>query len=120
MAESTPNRDSVPTADSPVILRASPSVVDCGNTITVEWEVAQDYQPGPKDWIGIYSVQQQNKEYITYEWKGKEDKKGTLTFHAPKIYGEYEFRYFQGGSYVHLVRSNRVRVCTYLQFSRRL
>jgi len=37
-------------------------------------------------------------------------KKGSVSFTTPKIYGDYEFRYFSSGSYQHVCRSNVLHV----------
>jgi len=76
-----------------VTLTVSDIRVDTGNNITVDWEVISGVS-SPYDWIGLFAVDQANKQYVTYEWRGKQDKKGKLTFVAPSVYGAYEFRYF--------------------------
>jgi len=92
-----------------VTLKTDQEVVDCGNTITVKWEVASGTSTA-YDWIGFYAVDQPNKNYVTYDWRGKQDNKGSLTFTAPSTYGVYEFRYFPSSSYEHVAMSNKVVV----------
>jgi len=93
-----------------VIWNVSPSVVDVSEKITVEWEMKSG-QTTAYDWIGLFAVDKPNKQYYTYQWKGKNDtNKGTLTFTAPTIFGEYEFRYFANGAYQHAAMSQRVKV----------
>jgi len=92
-----------------VTLSVSPIHVDTGNTITVDWEVISG-NSSAYDWIGMFAVDQPNKQYITYEWRGKEEKKGKLTFVAPNTYGAYGFRYFPSKSYEHVAISERVIV----------
>jgi hypothetical protein len=74
------------------------------------------------DWIGMFSVDQPNKQYITYQWRDKNDtnNKGTITFTAPNLYGTYEFRYFVNSSYQHVAMSNRVTVGPKVELEARL
>jgi len=92
-----------------VSLKASPARVDSGNTLTVDWEVISGISTA-YDWIGLFGVDQPNKQYVTYEWRGKQDKKGKLTFIAPNEYGVYEFRYFPSKTYEHIAMSERIVV----------
>jgi len=89
-------------------VKATPEIVDCGNTITVEWEVSG--KTSTSDWVGLFSIDQPNKSYATYEWRGKEENKGKITFTAPSAFGVYEFRYIPYGSYEHIGISNKIRV----------
>jgi len=91
-----------------VSLRASPARVDSGNTITCDWESIGS--SSPSDWIGLFAVDHPNKQYVTYEWRGKQESKGTLTFIAPVIYGIYELRYFPASCYEHVAMSNQILV----------
>lgn len=101
------------TKSGSVILRAYPTVADCGNPITVEYEIL-DGNTSTWDWIGLFLPQNSNKNYYTYQYRGKSDIKGTVVFNAPSSYGEYEFRYFSGvksiRSYEHIVISNKIVV----------
>jgi len=92
-----------------ITLTVSSNHVDTGNTITVDYDVILG-NSSPYDWIGMFAVDQPNKHYITYEWRGKEDKKGKISFIAPNNYGVYEFRYFPSKSYEHVAISERVIV----------
>jgi len=83
--------------------------VDVGGTIVVHWDMVAG-QTTAYDWVGLFSIDQPNKQYITYQYKGKEPVKGTLSFYAPSTNGEYEFRYFSNGAYEHLAMSNRIKV----------
>jgi glycerol-3-phosphate cytidylyltransferase-like family protein len=92
------------------VILSAPSQVDVGNSIPVTWEMTKG-ESTPYDWIGMFSVDQPNKQYITYQWREKNDtNKGTITFTAPNLYGTYEFRYFVNRSYQHVAMSNRVTV----------
>lgn len=96
-----------------ITVTASPSCPDIGNPITVEWQINSDQFSTKYDWIGIFPVDQPNKQYLTYQWVGGDKKKGSLFFNAPNVYGEYEFRYFSNSSYAHSSISNRVKVGMY-------
>jgi len=88
----------------------APEIVDIGNSIVISWEM-QVGESTNYDWIGLFPVDQPNKQYITYQWRGKNDtNKGTVTFSAPNYYGTYEFRYFVSNSYQHVAISNRVKI----------
>jgi hypothetical protein len=92
------------------VILTAPDVVDIGNPVTVSWEMTQG-ESTSYDWIGMFSIDQPNKQYLTYQWKGKSDtNKGTVTFTAPNYYGTYEFRYFANNSYNHVAMSNRVKI----------
>jgi len=88
---------------------AKPEIVDTGNPVTIEWEVLSG-KTSPSDWIGLFAPDQPNKNYLTYEWRGAQEKKGTLTFTAPSTFGVYEFRYIPYGSYQHIAISNKIKV----------
>lgn len=101
---------SPPSSKFSVTLNVSPQIVDVGDNITVEWECTSG-ETTNYDWIGLYQIGQPNKQYYTYQWRGRNDTtKGTLTFTAPKAYGEYELRYFYYGSYEYTTRSDSVSV----------
>jgi len=88
----------------------APENVDIGNPISVSWEMTVG-ESTAYDWIGFFPVDQPNKQYLTYQWRGKNDTtKGTVTFTAPSSYGTYEFRYFVSNSYQHVAMSNKVRI----------
>jgi len=92
------------------VVLSAPDVVDIGNSIVVNWEMTVGESTN-YDWIGLFSVDQPNKQYITYQWRGKNDiNKGTVTFTAPNYYGTFEFRYFVSNSYQHVSMSNKIRV----------
>jgi len=93
-----------------VVTITAPETVDIGNTINVDWEMTVGESTN-YDWIGFFPVDQPNKQYITYQWRGKNDtNKGTVSFTAPNYYGTYEFRYFVSNSYQHVAMSNKVKI----------
>jgi len=98
--------------DSVIKLVAGPDQVDYEGTITLIWEHTNE--PTVSDWIGFYSEIASPKDYLTYEWivtpKSPAAKKGTLTFKAPTISGNYIFRYFVNKSYTCWGSSNIVKV----------
>ncbi|PRP85070.1 hypothetical protein PROFUN_07254 [Planoprotostelium fungivorum] len=93
-----------------VRLTVTPANPDVGNVITVEWNITSENFSTNHDWIGLYQLNQPNKKYETYQWVGRDKKSGSLTYYAPKIYGQYEFRYFFNNSYVHVEKSIPVTV----------
>jgi len=102
------------------IILTAPHIVDIANPVTVSWEMTQGESTN-YDWIGLYSVDQPNKQYLTYQWKNKSDtNKGTVTFTAPGYYGTYEFRYFANNSYNHVAMSNRVTIGPKVEIEARL
>jgi hypothetical protein len=99
---------------------AAPEIVDIGNTFFVNWEMSVGESTG-YDWIGLFPVDQPNKQYITYQWRGKTDTtNGKVAFTAPSQYGVYEFRYFVANSYQHVAISNRVRIGPKVELTARL
>jgi hypothetical protein len=97
----------------PVRLSVSPTTIDVGNPVTVHYEILSG-ESNSWDWIGMFDVEKLNKEYVTYSYRGKGDKEGTVTF-TPAEYGTFEFRYFPSGTmlksnYQHLARSNTITV----------
>jgi len=91
-----------------VTLTATPNVVDVGNNITVNWKRSE--KSLAYDWISLCLTNQPNKAYITYQWSGKELTEGSLVFVAPKVYGEYEFRYLTDNGYMAIGVSNKFLV----------
>lgn len=62
----------------------------------------------------MFNVNKMNKDYNSYQYRGKGEKEGTVTF-TPSEYGCFEFRYFPAGTltkanYQHLGKSNTIRV----------
>jgi len=76
---------------STVTLKVSPTRVDVGQKITVEWESQNDTTTS--DWIGMYRGDASSSQYTTWNWIGKALKTGSLTF-TPSEFGQYNFRYF--------------------------
>jgi len=96
--------------ETQVTVSIVPEVVDIGEKIIVNWEIASNGQSTARDWIGLFESDKPNRQYVTYQWPGKNLSKGNLTFISPPQYGEYEFRYFPNGSYQHIAMSNRFKV----------
>jgi len=92
-----------------VSLKVTPEVVDCGNKITVAFEVLAG-KSTPSDWIAIIPAGQSHRNYLTYEWRGKEELKGSVQFTAPAVYGSYEFCYFYNKTYECVGKSNPILV----------
>ena len=92
-----------------VSLKASPSLVQPGGKIIVEFSGAPGYKT---DWIGMYSVGASSENYKEWHYlRGKIN--GQLTFTAPEKEGNYEFRLFVNwpkGDYKAIAVSNVVRV----------
>jgi len=98
----------------------APEIVDIGNTLTVSWEMTVG-ESSNYDWIGMFPVDQPNKQYLTYQWRGKNDTtKGTVEFVAPNYYGTYEFRYFVQNSYQHVAMSNKMKLGPKIDIQARL
>jgi DNA-binding protein Fis len=98
----------------------APEIVDIGNTFFVNWSMSVG-ESTAYDWIGMFPVDQPNKQYITYQWRGKTDTtNGKVAFTAPSQYGVYEFRYFVANSYQHVAISNRVRIGPKVELTARL
>eukprot|EP01117_Protostelium_nocturnum_P020923 TRINITY_DN974_c0_g1_i1.p1 TRINITY_DN974_c0_g1~~TRINITY_DN974_c0_g1_i1.p1 ORF type:complete len:682 (-),score=268.06 TRINITY_DN974_c0_g1_i1:225-2270(-) len=93
-----------------VTLTVNPEKPDVGNPITVDWNITSGQVSTSYDWIGIFPVDKTNKQYLTYQWIGKDKKSGALTFNAPKNYGTYEFRFFSNNTYNHVQKSSKVVV----------
>jgi hypothetical protein len=100
-------------------LAASPAIVDVGKPITVEWEITNG-KSSSYDWVGLFAADQPNRNYVTYEWRGKEETKGTITFTAPSTFGIYEFRYIPAGSYEHIAISNQIKVGPHVELTAHL
>jgi len=92
-----------------VNLKATPLISDLNSTIIVEYEITSGTST-VNDWVGLFSTSANNKQYVTYYWRGKDEKKGTIQFPSPLEYGEYEFRYFPNRSYTHVSVSNKIKV----------
>jgi len=105
--------ESASSINYPIRLTVSPTMLDVGNPVTVHYEILSG-ESNSWDWIGMFSVDTLNKEYLSYQYRGKGDKEGTVTF-TPSQYGTFEFRYFPAGTmmksnYQHLAKSNAIKV----------
>jgi len=99
-----------------VTINVNQTLVDIGNPIIVDWEITSGVSSA-WDWIGLYAVDKPNKQYVTYQWSGKQLMKGSLTFSAPAVYGEYEFRYFPNGYFDHATMSSKFKVGPQIELS---
>jgi hypothetical protein len=95
---------------------AKTEIADTGVQISVEWEFLAGTSTS-YDWIGMFKVGQPNNSYFTYEWRGKQEQKGSVTFVAPSTFGQYEFRYIPYGSYEHAGISNPIQVGPHVEFT---
>lgn len=77
-------------------LTSSPSV-DLNEPIHITWQL-DGIEPTKYDWIGLFSVDSNNKKYYSYQWTGKLAQ-GKLTFPAPNTFGNFELRFFHGSKY---------------------
>lgn len=102
-----------------ITLTVKQPIVDVGNNVVVDWEITSGVSSA-WDWVGLFPVDKTNKQYVTYQWSGKQLMKGSLTFVAPNVYGEYEFRFFPNGYYEHATMSNRFKVGPQIELTGRL
>ena len=89
---------------SPVIT-VTPTVVLPGGQLNVSWVVS--LQSG-FDWVGLYRLGADNREYLSYRYIG--GLTGTTTFTAPTEAGQYEFRYLPLDRYEDYARTAIVTV----------
>lgn len=68
----------------------------------MQWETEGDTTT--YDWIGMYKADAPADQYITWNWIGKAQKQGSVSF-APSEFGQYVFRYFSRSKYVKLLLS---------------
>eukprot|EP01120_Amphizonella_sp_Union-15-10_P010366 TRINITY_DN4134_c0_g1_i1.p1 TRINITY_DN4134_c0_g1~~TRINITY_DN4134_c0_g1_i1.p1 ORF type:complete len:611 (-),score=154.72 TRINITY_DN4134_c0_g1_i1:40-1716(-) len=85
------------------------SVRYSAKTIVVSWALSQDQVATPSDWVGFFSVDGLNTQYIEYIKTGG-SRQGSHTFQSPKTPGLYEFRFFLNGSYYDVVRSGVINI----------
>lgn len=110
-----------PTCSLAVDLAASPSSVEAGAAITVDWS-ATSCQSTPNDWIAMYPVTEPETDVHDFGlWQWVDDGQvggrtsGTRTFVAPVEAGTYVFRYLLGAPpqpdwYTSIAVSNPVTV----------
>jgi len=94
-----------------VTLSLEHSVYDWGKYIILNW--THSVFATTSDWVGLYKKDEPtNTNYISYAYVtvSGEKKHGSMDFTAPKISGEYEFRYFTFGSYTLFGVSNSIKV----------
>jgi hypothetical protein len=89
----------------PFTVNASPTPASAGATITVDWSAAGH---SGKDWIGLYAAGAPDANFLAQQNTGASTT-GHLTFTAPMLAGQYEFRYFQTDG-TRAALSNRVTV----------
>lgn len=89
---------------SPVI-GVTPTIVQGGGTLTVNWEVSLT---SGFDWIGLYRVGASNHSYLS--WQYISGYSGMTTFTAPAESGQYEFRYLPLDGYDDYARTGIVTV----------
>lgn len=91
------------------VVTATPSIIDVGEKITVEWNL-EDYGSA-NDWLGIIPVSAAaNVKPATWIWNPSTEKTGTATFTAPSEFGTYEIRFYSNKSYNTKAVSNPIHV----------
>jgi len=90
----------------PFTVNADPTPVSAGATITVDWSAAGRHSG--KDWIGLYAAGAPDANFLAQQNAGASTT-GHLTFTAPMLAGQYEFRYFQTDG-TRAAASNRITV----------
>jgi hypothetical protein len=74
--------------------------------VTVDWSAAAGHSA--KDWIGLFAAGASDTNYLAQQNTGAATT-GHLTFTAPMLPGQYEFRYFKDDGTAAAV-GNRVTV----------
>ncbi|KAJ5072803.1 hypothetical protein M0811_09249 [Anaeramoeba ignava] len=95
-------------------LLVSKNPVCFGDSITVEWEFPESYNPTYADWIGLYLKGSPNNSFLTWQYNSSVTRKGSLTFNI----GDYitnkdqvfEFRYLPNNQYRSLGKSDEIKV----------
>ena len=88
-------------------LTASPGAVKPGDPITVHW-AAPPGRPAT-DWIGLFPVGAPNTDPVSGQYTNGSSC-GDITFSAPDVTGQYEFRYLPNQGLTDVARSNIVTV----------
>lgn len=88
-------------------LDVSDTLIDEGDEVDVDWQIPDD-ETGSQNWIGLYEVGDDNRNYVTWVYIDNDDS-GTESFEIDDE-GEYEFRLFLDNSYDDEVTSDRVEV----------
>jgi len=96
-----------------VELELKSNVVDWGQYIILNWKHKEDSFATKTDWVGIFKKREPtNTHYISYAYITMDNngKSGSMSIPAPYVSGEYEFRYFNMGSYTVFGVSDIVKV----------
>lgn len=64
-------------------------------------------KPNKNDWVGFFQVGSSNKQYLKYIATNGSSV-GHESFETPKVPGLYEFRFFLGGNYEDVARSDAI------------
>lgn len=81
--------------------------VTAGGTLSVSWSAPPN--PPGTDWIALYKVGDPNTAYGWWKYTGGKDA-GSFSLPAPRVPGEYQFRYLLSSSYTDVARSQTVHV----------
>jgi hypothetical protein len=81
-------------------------MVGAGATITVDWSAAAGHSG--EDWIGLFAAEAADSNYLSQQNAGTATI-GHLTFTAPMLPGQYEFRYLRSDG-TRAAAGNRVTV----------
>jgi hypothetical protein len=92
-----------------VTLTVSPTTVEPGAQLSVSW-VGPTRRSG-EDWIGLFKVGDPNTGGLDWDrWRYTTGATDTVTFAAPAVPGDYEFRYMPDDGWVDVARSETVTV----------
>ncbi|TSC77496.1 MAG: RHS repeat-associated core domain protein [Parcubacteria group bacterium Gr01-1014_33] len=97
-----------------VTLTVTPSSALQGqaNAFAVTWNVTGGTATAANDWIGMFKAGSVNQNYEDEYHYTNGQTAGTVSFTAPTLAGDYEFRYLPRDGYVDVARSNRVSVAS--------
>jgi hypothetical protein len=88
-------------------LIATPSAVQPGNQITVNWTAPSGHST--TDWVGLYRTGAADSAFISFQYLSSATS-GTMSFVAPTNEGGYEFRCYLNNGFTKAATSNPVAV----------
>jgi hypothetical protein len=87
-----------------VSLNVSANAVRPGEPLSVSWAAPGRQATG--DWIGLFVAGVPNESYQDGLWQYTSSASGTMTFTAPGLAGDYEFRYLLDDGFVDVARAS--------------
>ncbi|KAJ5077933.1 hypothetical protein M0811_05623 [Anaeramoeba ignava] len=95
-------------------LSISKNEISFGDSINIEWELPEYFNPNNTDWIGLFLKDSPNNSFLNKQYNSTKLRKEKLTFEIGNYITDenqiFEFRYLPNNQYNSLIKSQEIKV----------